>query len=94
MIGGKCVRCGMTIAFVRMAGAESKVRPVDPVPDSLGTILAERAGSRFIRGVVSAANNGTPPGRVRLRSHFETCSNLPARKTPKPPPDLSVPLPL
>lgn len=91
---GKCHRCGVTIAFVRMAGPERKVCPVDPVSDELGQIVARRVGTQFIDGRRSPVGERVAPGTVRLRSHFETCSNLPARKTPKPPPDLSVPLPL
>ena len=90
-MAGKCHACGESIAFVTMAGAEKKIRPVDPVPDELGTIVAQRAGSRLIRGVLMPI--GVPAQGTRYRSHFETCSGLPKRKTPKPPPDVSVPLP-
>lgn len=94
MSAGKCHRCGEPIKFVLMAGAERKLRPVDPVPDELGKVLAERAGSRLIRGRVSPVGEPGWSGAVRLRDHFETCSGIPPRRTPKPPPDLSVPLPL
>lgn len=92
MGAGKCHRCGDPLAFVLMAGAERKVRPVDPIPDELGRVIAQRVGSRLIRGRVSPVGERVA-GVVRLRDHHETCSGIPPRKTPKPPPDLAEPLP-